>query len=107
MYPDLWTDCIGLQAKLKSGATFLIGGATYNIEFRAWVAPDMAIRIFEIRSYLEIRPYIKSKPKRKLFTYMSRPENPTAIPKIAHYGPKKWKVNPKLSQNQKLELKKT
>ena len=41
---------------------------------------------------------------------MSRPQNsfePYPDPKIAHYGPKKSKMTPKLSQNQELELKKT
>ena len=32
--------------------------------------------------------------------------NPTPTAKIAHYGPKKSKMTPKLSQNQKVKLKK-
>ena len=31
--------------------------------------------------------------------------NPTPTPKIAHWGPKKLKMTPKSSQNQKLEFK--
>ena len=31
-----------------------------GIDLCQWFHPDMAIRIFEIRSRLEIRPYIKS-----------------------------------------------
>ena len=33
--------------------------------------------------------------------------NPTLNPKIVHYGPKKSKTTPKLSQNQMSELKET
>ena len=54
---------------------------------------------------------LRKHTKWELFNYMSRPQNNfwtlQQTPKVAHEGPKKSKMTPKLSQTQISELKET